>query len=134
MNYWAFGTHSEQPPLAEKQWRVFSKRMGSGDRACLWKFRGDGKNRGIVGFAEVLSAPYYKEGQDQPYYVDDQLRIPPQLWVDVRCFKTAECPVWLEEHPELAELSIAKTSGHSVYIVKPEQWQQILDLCGRWKP
>ena len=132
MNYWAFGTHCEQPPLSETEWRVFSDRARPGDRACLWKFRGAGSNRGIVGFAEVLCAPYYKPGQDKPTYIDDQLRMPPRRWVDVRCFATPRCPVWLEEHPELAELSIVKASGHSVYVVEPRQWETIMALCGGW--
>ena len=32
-----------------------------------------------------------------------------------------------------AELSIAKASGHSVYVVKPRQWEMIMALCTAWK-
>lgn len=105
-----------------------------GDRAIIWKAKGNGERRGIVALAEVLSDPAVMEGPELSREFWVQERPPATRRVRIRYVRPPGVPVWLEDGApaELDVLTVSRGQGSGPYIVQAEQWAALLALLGAW--
>lgn len=94
--------------------------MRTGDLVFVYH---SGKERAIVGLAEVSKDPYPDPRKNDPRWVI----------VDLRAKKKLARPVTLAEvkaRPEFADFDLVRLPRLSVLPVEPEQWQQLLHMAG----
>lgn len=120
--------------LDEDAWLVPDADVRKGDRAVIWKARGNEAHRGIVAFADILSDPAIMEGPEssRPFWVQE--RPAATRRVRIRYVRPPGLPVWFEDHApaELDVLTVSRGQGSGPYIVQPEQWAALLRLVGGW--
>jgi len=120
--------------LSEDSWTVPRRNVRAGDRAIIWKARGDEQDRGIVALAEVLTDPVPGIDPNRDYWADQQAANEVVDRVRVRYFVPPTLPLWLgtTDLPILRELSVARATGGTVFHVTPGQWDSIMKLVGGW--
>ncbi|MTI94018.1 MAG: EVE domain-containing protein [Firmicutes bacterium] len=99
------------------QARANIKKMAPGDQAFIYH---TGRQRAIVGIAEVVSEPYPDPGDHR------------FLWIDVRAVRSLPRPVSLSEikaEPTFADWELVRLSRLSVMPVPPQFWSQILMMA-----
>jgi len=138
--YWAFCAKPQKYKVREavheckpSYWITNRSDVRNGDFAVIWQSRDDQGKRGIVAFAEILSDPVVLEDHDDPYWIkQDELqqkkpRVPVKFHISLRL------PLWVDEGPVgdfLRSLSVAKSTGGTVFHITPEQWAKLLELSG----
>jgi 5-methylcytosine-specific restriction protein A len=117
-------------------WPTGGKNIQLGDRVIIWKAKGDGEERGIVAFGQVVSEPEIKTATDNPYWIDPASGSEPKERVDVRYEVTEGLPLWLGgAHDDVLEsLSVCRAHGGTVFNVSPEQWSAVVEATGGDKP
>lgn len=138
--YWAFFANPEVydveraiESLLEDTWTVGTKEIRQGDWAVIWKGKGRSPHRGVVALAQVLSDPSpMKEPENTgpfwlggaPGSIENRVRI--------RYHVPPLAPTWLERNADgpLADLSVSRATGGTVFIVTPAQWSAVLDALG----
>ena len=115
-------------------WTVPHRNVHKGDRAIIWKTKGNSQQRGIIALAEVLTDPVPCKDPNREYWID---RNAPDEIIDrvrVHYHVPHSFPLWLDESSpnSLRELNVARATGGSVFHVSPEQWNAILLLVGGW--
>lgn len=139
--YWAFGANPKTfnigqaiQELSEDTWTVPGRNVRAGDRAIIWKFKGNEKDRGIFALAEVLTDPVSKADPVPDYWVDQQAANQVVDRVRVRYYVPPALPLMMGamDLPILRELSVARATGGTVFHVTPEQWETIMKLVGGW--
>ena len=103
-------------PLALKYLRT----MNLGDEALIYH---TGKQRQIVGIAEIISLPY----------PDPKLNQPMQVVVDVRALRSLPRPVTLTQIKQdgiFIDFDLIRLPRLSVVPVSAEYWQRMLHLAG----
>ncbi len=140
-SYWAFSAKPRVYKIEEAirdriidYWTVPHRNVRAGDRAIIWKAKGNSQQRGIIALAEVLTNPIPCTDPNKDYWID---RNAPNEIVDrvqVRYLAPPSLPLWLDEaSPQvLRELSVARATGGSVFHVTPEQWDAIMLAVGGW--
>lgn len=139
--FWAFMANPKRyniegavRKLDEDTWMVPEADVRQGDRAIIWKAKGNGEHRGIVALAEVLSDPAIMEGPESSRKFWVQERPPATRRVRIRYVRPPGVPVWLENNApaELDVLTVSRAQGSGPYIVQAEQWAALLRLLGPW--
>ncbi len=103
-------------PLALKYLRI----MKLGDEALIYH---TGKERQIVGIAEIISSPY----------PDPKLDDPKRVVVDVRAVRSLPTPVTLmqiKQDGNFSDFHLIRLPRLSVVPVSTQHWQRILQLAG----
>jgi hypothetical protein len=135
--YWAFSANPSiydlvgaVEKLHEEYWTVKESDVRAGDRAILWKAKGNTATRGIVGFAEVLTDP--KEVSLTPaqaaFCIAPDL-LQPARRVKFRMVRGTRLPIWAENNLLVQDLSVARATGGSVFRVTPEQWHAVVEAA-----
>lgn len=137
--YWAFCSNPKHyklqeavEELQEDIWRTKEHRVRLGDRVLLWQAKGNGKHRGVVGFGEIVSDPAILSvpREHQRYSVNPDL-LRPALRVKVKIVRVPNPPLWLNEaNAFLADLSVARATGGSIFNLTAEQWHQAFHTAG----
>jgi hypothetical protein len=140
--YWAILANPDvyrvEEAVAERDtalWTVQRGHVRAGDRVAIWKAKGSGIRRGVIAIGEVLTEPAdLEEDPTALQYWRDGTGTGPQRRVRVRHVRPPRAPLWLEEDASgvLANLSVARATGGSVYRIEPEQWTQLIDALGGW--
>ena len=142
INYWAFSGNPKYyrvedavREVKEDFWTVPNRDVRAGDRAIIWKAKGNEHQRGIIAFAEVLTNPLPMKDPIQRYWIDQNAANEVVDRVQVRYFVLA-LPMWEgETNLKLLverELSVARATGGTIFHVTPEQWQEIMQAVGGW--
>src|SRR5579883_3255148 len=140
-NYWSFTASPrvskiEQAlqELEEDLWRVPNRKVRAGDRAIIWKAKGNSQQRGIVALAEVLSDPIPTTDPHTHLWVDPQAANEVIDRVKVRYFVPPTLPIWDDENcPQVVkELNVYHATGGTAHHITPEQWQAIMEIVGGW--
>ncbi len=136
-HYWAFcanprvyNVEQAVSELREDDWIVRRGDVRAGDRAIIWKAKGNQQDRGIVALAEILTDPAPGVA-DRDYWVDQQAANEVVDRVRIRYFVPPTLPLWLgaTDLPVLRELSVTRAT---VFHVTPRQWDTIMKLVGGW--
>lgn len=139
-HYWAFCANPkiykiEQAvqKLSEDSWTVPHRNVRVGDRAIIWKAKGNNRHRGIIALAEVLTNPKPRIAPDPDYWVDQNAANEVVDRVMVRYFPLV-LPLWEDETDLqlLKELSVARAPGGTIFHVTPAQWDGIMEAVGGW--
>lgn len=149
IKYWAFLADPKLYKIEkvvreqkEEYWPIPRRNVRAGDRAIIWKGKGNDQHGGIVALAEVLTDPLLMTDPDldNPDFSDYSIgQGPPNLdklvnRVKVRYWTFPTLPLWEDgTHSQfLKELGIARAHGGTVFHVTPNQWNTILELVGGW--
>jgi hypothetical protein len=139
--YWVFCANPRSYKVIEAirneqihTWIVTRGDVRKGDRAIIWKSKGNDHDRGIVAFAEVLTDP--KPGMEPQYAYWKASDVPDKATprVSIRLFKPEGLPIW-ESGPArdiLTSLSVSRATGGTVFKVTAEQWDSLMDYIGGW--
>ena len=137
-SYWALGADPKRYRIEDavreldiETWNTESE-LTPGDRVALWKFKGSGAQRGIVGLAEVTREAVTVDTSS--FWVSDEAGSTPTPRVSLRLALLPDGPLWIDDVPELAEWSIARASGGTTFRVSDEQWELLLRRIGGWPP
>ena len=146
-NYWAFSSNPKyskvndaiQDGVLEDFWTVPRRDVRAGDRAIIWKAKGNGPHRGIIAFAEVLTDPLPMKDLAPQYWVDQNAANEVVDRVLVRYVIPSDfLPLWEGETNlkvlEEKELSVARATGGTIFHVNPDQWEEIMQIIGGWPP
>lgn len=140
-HFWAFLANPKRYNIEaavrdvdEDTWLVPDGDVRKGDRAVIWKAKGNGESRGVIALAEVLSDPAIMEGSESSRSFWIQERPPASRRVRVRYVRPPGVPVWFEDHApaELDALTVSRGQGSGPYHVQAEQWAALLRLVGPW--
>ncbi len=143
MNYWAFSGNPRYSrvedavrELKEDYWTVPHRDVRAGDRAIIWKAKGNEQHRGIIALAEILTNPLPMKDPNPQYWVDQNEANEVVDRVQIRYFIPPALPLWEGETNlkvlEERELSVARATGGTVFHVTPDQWDAILQEIGGW--
>jgi len=140
-NYWAFlanpKVYNIEKAIREQEedsWTVPRSDVRTGDRAIIWKAKGNDLHRGIVALVEILTDPIPAKARNGEYWVDQQKANKQIDRVQVRYLVPSILPLW-EDQGDLSilkELSVARATGGTVFHVTPDQWDTIMELVGGW--
>jgi Domain of unknown function (DUF3883)/EVE domain len=110
------------------------RNVRAGDRAIIWKAKGTDRHRGIVALAEVLTDPKPSIDPNEGYWVNQNTINEVVDRVIVRYFIPPALPLWEDatDLPFLKELSVARSTGGTVFHVTPDQWDAIIEAVGGW--
>lgn len=141
LNYWSFTASPrvskiEQAlrELEEDYWTVPNRKVRAGDRAIIWKAKGNSRQRGIVALAEVLSNPIPTINPHTHLWADPQDANEVIDRVRIRYFVPPMLPIWDDENcPRVVkELNVYRATGGTVFHVTFDQWKAIMELVGGW--
>jgi hypothetical protein len=107
-------------------WTVPRGDLRPGDRALIWQAAGRRRaERGVVGVADVLSAPDVRDElpESRRFWVGTPK--PDERRVVIRYSRSSRLPLWVKDHPVLADLSVAKARGGTVFRIDEAQWSKI---------
>ncbi len=140
-NYWAFCANPklykiEQAvhELSEDSWQVPRGNVRRGDRAIIWKTKGNDKHRGIVALAEVLTDVVPDKPLHPEYWLDFDSTDKVINRVKIRYIVPPTLPLW-ENSADLnvlSELSVARATGGTIFHVTADQWNAIMSAIGGW--
>ncbi|HET8845416.1 MAG TPA: EVE domain-containing protein, partial [Ktedonobacteraceae bacterium] len=119
----------------EDSWTVPRGDVRAGDRAIIWKAKGNDSQRGIVALAEVLTDPVPTRNRNGEHWVDQQRANEYINRVQVRYYLVPSIlPLWGDRADAsiLKELSVARATGGTIFHVTPDQWNAIMELVGGW--
>ena len=119
--------------LASDSWTVGRSWLKPGDRVIIWKSYGrDGRaaHRGVVGFGEVVDTPTTRAAPNK-YWTDPASGEAIAPRVTVNYVSLSGVPLWEDEHPELAGLTVSGGQG-TVFNVTSEQFDSVVSLAGGW--
>jgi hypothetical protein len=140
-HYWAFCANPNSyriekavRELPEDNWTIPRGNVRVGDRAIIWKAKGNQPHRGIIALAEVLTDPAPSIDPRIDYWVDQHKANEVVDRVRVRYFVPPALPLWLDASnlPVLRELNVAHATGGTIFHVTPSQWDAIMELVGGW--
>lgn len=141
-NYWAFLANPKlyniQKAIQEQEedsWTVPHRDVRAGDRAIIWKARGNDSQRGIVALAEILTDPIPAKARNGEYWVDQQRANQQVDRVQVHYYQIPSIlPLWDDrtDVPFLKDLSAARATGGTVFHVTSDQWDTLMELVGGW--
>ncbi len=120
--------------LPEDSWTVPRGNVRAGDRAIIWKAKGNEQVRGIIALAEVLTDPAPGSDPNIDYWVDQNAANKVVDRVRVRYFVPPILPLWEDTPnlPVLRQLSVARATGGTIFHVTPNQWEAIMEVIGGW--
>jgi uncharacterized protein DUF3883/EVE domain-containing protein len=140
-HYWAFCANPKYYRIAEAvrdlqidSWTVPRGDVRTGDRAVIWKAKGNEAERGIIALGEVLTDPTFGLDPSHDYWVDTTATDEPRRRVLVRYLVPAGFPLWEggPATPIMADLSVGHATGGSVFKVTAGQWDHLMDYIGGW--
>jgi hypothetical protein len=143
MNYWAFSGNPRYyrvedtvRELNEDFWTVPNRDVRAGDRAIIWKAKGNDQHRGIIALAEVLTNPLPMKDPNPQYWVDQNAANEVVDRVKVRYLVPPSLPLWEGETNlkvlEEKGLNVARATGGTIFHVQTEQWQAIMEAIEGW--
>jgi hypothetical protein len=143
INYWAFSGNPRYyrvedavRELKEDFWTVPNRDVQAGDRAIIWKAKGNERLRGIIALAEILTNPLPMKDPNPQYWVDQDAANEVVDRVQIRYFIPPALPLWEGETNlkvlEERELSVARATGGTVFHVTLDHWDAILQEVGGW--
>jgi len=122
--------------LVEDLWAVSRGDVHAGDRVAIWKAAGDGNQRGIVALGTVLTDPVDIAEPEclQEYWRSGKREKDPARSVWVRYVRSNRLPLWLHEDRTglLADLSVSRATGGTVFKISHNQWERLEQLAGGW--
>lgn len=139
-HYWAFCANPrfykiEQAvhELPEDNWTVPHGDVHAGDRAIIWKAKGNDQQRGIIALADVLTDPAPTGDPNVDYWIDQSRANKVENRVVVRYFPLT-LPLWEDATglQFLRELNVARATGGTIFRVTPDQWDTIMKVVGGW--
>lgn len=122
---------------AEDLWTTRGKDVRAGDRAMVWRGRGGGlAARGVVAFGEVLTDPRDLDDPENSYWVHPAERAKRVPRVKLRYVVPAKLPLLEQGNHRtlLADLSVARARGGTVFEVEERLFARILAAAGGWLP
>lgn len=137
--YWAFQANPRmyeiERAITELEYDIWTTKnhdVRAGDYAIIWKSLGGTKDRGVLGFAEVLDEPAGHILDDSPYWREGHGPTDEEK-VHIHYIVPPNCPVWVNPvtEPILSRLTVYRSQG-SVFRVTPEQWEAVVELAGGW--
>src|ERR1700730_19339931 len=101
-NYWAFLANPKVykienaiQELDEDTWNVPRGNIRDGDRAIIWKAKGNDQQRGIIALAEILTDPTPVNDPNRDYWVNQQAADEIVDRVNVRYWIPSALPLWV---------------------------------------
>jgi Domain of unknown function (DUF3883)/EVE domain len=140
-HYWAFSANPRIYKIEEAiqkrnedTWTVPRGNVRAGDRAIIWKAKGNGLHRGIIALAEILTNPTASIDPNPDYWVDQRAANEVVDRVKVRYFVPPTLPLWEDttDLSVLSQLNVARATGGSIFYVTPDQWDAIMEAVGGW--
>lgn len=116
-------------------WPTEGRDVRKGDRALFWKaLGGKGTRRGVVALGEVATDPAMRDDADNPFWTDKADGEGVELRVQVRYVNPPDLPLWYGDAvtPVLAQLSVGRAQGGTLFNVTPEQWEAVVSAAGGW--
>jgi hypothetical protein len=116
---------------AESLWTTKRSQVRMGDRVLIWRTTGKDGQRGVVALGEVISDAEIRHDAGSPYWIGAGAGATPEPRVLVRYVHAPQLPLWLGEHRSLlADLSVARATGGSVFKVTESQWRVVAAAAG----
>jgi hypothetical protein len=140
-HYWAFSANPRVYKIEEAvqkrnedTWTVPHRNVQAGDRAIIWKAKGNDQHRGIIALAEILTNPKASIDPNPDYWIDQHAANEVVDRVKVRYFVPSTLPLWEDtiDLPVLRQLNVARATGGSVFHMTSNQWDAILEAVGGW--
>ncbi len=138
--YWAFCANPNRyrildavAALETDLWGIENSDIRKGDGVAIWQTKDKLGHRGIVALGEVISEPAEIPDVGNPYWVDPDEAAVTATRVHVRYSTPQGLPLWLDDPGAgdlLANLSVAKSRGGTVFKVTSQQWQDLVTFCG----
>lgn len=136
--YWALGAHPNtyrvMDAIRDRKvvfWTTKGKPIRVGDRVLIWKYRGQERRRGVVGFGVVISGPTVLTSVNDPHWL-----VPPdpaEQWVEIQFVHLPGVPLWYDEHQSVLDrLVISRVRGGSVFEIEPVDWDVVVAAAGGW--
>lgn len=141
-NYWALCANPRRYRIGDAVreleidfWTTAGRKIEAGDRVLIWQTLDATKRRGIVALGEVIGEATVRDDRENPYWVAASDAEQTLERVPVKYQRTHRLPLWLGT-PGLAfleTLSVANAKGGTVFRVRPEQFQEVVDAAGGWE-
>lgn len=140
-HYWTFSANPRIYRIEEAvqkrnedTWTVPRGNVRAGDRAIIWKTKGNDQHRGIIALAEILTNPTPSVDPNPDYWVDQNAANKMIDRVMVRYLVPPTLPLWEDttDLQALRELSVARATGGSVFYITSKQWDAIMEAVGGW--
>ncbi|HVB23639.1 MAG TPA: DUF3883 domain-containing protein [Ktedonobacteraceae bacterium] len=141
MNYWAFSGNPRYYRVEDAvrevivdSWRIPRCDVRVGDRAIIWKAKGNQQRRGIIALAEVLTNPVQMEDLNPHYWVNQIAENKAVKQAKIRYLVSPKLPLWEGETKVLENnfLSVQRATSGSIFLVEPNQWDAIMQEIGDW--
>lgn len=138
--YWALGANPKQFQVDQAirdnachTWLSGRSDVRQGDRAVIWKFKGNGRDRGIIAFAEVLTDPEV-DLEPSAYWITSSVPDKSKPRVRVRFVLSPALPLWMggPAHDILTSLTVRRAVSGTVFKITPEQWDSLMEYIGGW--
>jgi hypothetical protein len=113
-------------------WIIGRSDVRAGDKAIIWQTLDNLGNRGIVGFAEVISDPEVRSDEENQYWINPEDGITIHARVPVRYSLSSGLPLWVDDTARgkfLQSLSVAKAYGGTIFRVSHKEWNQIIEFA-----
>ena len=142
IHYWAFFANPRVyrineaiHDLFDDSWVTRGKSLSKGDRFIVWKGSSDGKPAGIVTLGLVTSSPAVASDVKNPYWVGLGPAAHSELRVRVQYITAPELPLLTggKDDSLLKELPVARARGGTVFRLRQDQWERIVDAAGGWR-
>lgn len=140
-NYWAFLANPKFyrieraiQELDEDVWNVPQRKVRAGDRAIIWKAKGNDQQRGIIALVDILTDPTPARDPNRDYWVNQHTADEIVDRIAIRYLVPSALPLWVGrvDLPILEDLTVKRATGGSIFHVSPNQWSTIMDIVGGW--
>ena len=139
-HYWALGANPKlfqvDKAIQDNKihtWLSKGSDVRQGDRAVIWKFKGNGRDRGVIAFAEVLTDPEVGL-EPSAYWKTSNIPDRSVSRIHVRFVSTPTLPLWIggPAHEILTSLTVSRATGGTVFKIRPDPWDSLMEYIGGW--
>lgn len=141
-HFWIFQSnplrYRIEAAVAEREadaWPTRGRDIRRGDRAAIWKAKGNDPVRGVIAFGEVMSDPELMiDTENDPYWLEPRATGFREERVLVRYLPLPHGPLWLGGPADAAlrGLVVSRVVRGSVFPIAPEKWAVLLAAAGGW--
>lgn len=143
MRFWVFAANPRLyraqdavTAMDEDWWMTKGSPVRAGDRAAIWKYKGNETERGIIALGEVLTDPQERDTSDTPFWTEaGQTQLAgPSPRVLVHYVRPPGLPLWLEQDGDsvVNELSVSRAQGGTCFVVSASDWDRLVEEGGGW--